>query len=776
MTDTEKIALIKEIFKGREDAYGRYNETTEKGKCVKEPVTDEVIKAHLTGKKRIGRYPLSPHILDGSGTLWVAADIDDDDLGLAIQFCEALEHLEIPCYIERSKSKGYHVWVFFTEPIEAKWARGLMKYAMDLLEKDTDYRIKEVFPKQNSIRQNDGSYGFGNYIYLPLFGESVKEGRTVFLDSNNGYKPHPEQWAFLQSIEKISPQRLGEVMEANLIDFVVDAAPEIEPEEQADFEPEDQSGDGEPKGSEDTTEEYSDMLPCVPKMMQGVSEGCRDVVAFTLAKHFRVEKKLPQEATLAIIRTWNQKNTPPLTDKELQTKVKSAYKGKGGGGYTGFSCSDTLIQQFCEKDSCPVFQKKKNPYFIGKTFIPKRLADELMEENHFIYSGELLHVYRNGVFVPDAELFVKQQCRKKLGDAARVNHINEVIAHISDMTFVETDELNTRTNLINLKNGMYDWIEKKLLPHNPEYLSTIRIPVEYNPQATCPTVDYFFESTLPSDCLQIADELFGYALIPDTLFEKAFMFPGTGANGKSTFLNLLEGFVGIDNVSKVPLQDFDENRFKRAELFGKLVNLFADLDARALKSSSYFKTIVTGDAIDAERKHRDPFFFRPFARLAYSANQLPYSYDKTFAYYRRWVIIPFPNQFVGKNDDKSLKHKLTKPDELSGLLNRALTGLNRLFENQDFSDSETVKDALEDYKKQNDTVAAFVADCCEFGEGFEIERTKVYDAYTTFCQNEGFEAVSRIACYNRMRANMQVGEKIKDGVNYFTGIKCKVES
>ena len=747
MTDSEKIELLRGIFKGRDDAYGA-------GMCIKESVTNEVIKAHLTGKKRIGCYPLSPNIMDGSGTWWVAVDLDNDDIGLAIQFCEALEHLGIPCYIERSKSKGYHGWVFCSEPVEAVKARALMRYGIDILKKDTEYQIKEIFPKQNTIKKSDGSFGFGNYINLPLFGTDVPNARTVFLDSNNGYKPHPDQWNFLASIERATLTQIEDLIEMG----------EIEPEEQADFEPE-----YPPKDEED----YSDMLLCVKKMMGGVSEGCRDIVSFTLAKHFRVEKKLPAEATLAILQTWNQKNTPPLTDKELQIKVTSAYKGKGGVGYTGLGCNVDLIQQFCEKDSCPIFQKKKNPYFIGKSFIPKRLADDLMSENHFIYSAEHLYVYQNGVYESNAERFVKQQCRKKLGDAARVNRLNEVIAHISDLTFVDTNELNTKQNLINLQNGMFDWTEKNLLPHNPDYLSTVRIPVEHNPQATCPTVDYFFESTLPSDCLQIADELFGYALIPDTLFEKAFMFPGTGANGKSTFLNLLEGFVGIDNVSKIPLQELDEHRFKRADLFGKLVNLFADLDARALKSSSYFKTIVTGDAIDAERKHRDPFFFRPFARLAYSANQLPYSYDKTFAYYRRWVIIPFPNQFVGKNDDKSLKYKLTKPNELSGLLNRALTGLNRLFENQDFSDSVTVKDALEDYKKQNDTVAAFVADCCEFGEGFEIERTKVYDTYTTYCQNEGFEAVSRIACYNRIRSNTQVGEKIKNGVNYFTGIRGK---
>ena len=162
-------------------------------------------------------------------------------------------------------------------------------------------------------------------------------------------------------------------------------------------------------------------------------------------------------------------------------------------------------------------------------------------------------------------------------------------------------------------------------------------------------------TTLPPDCIYLVEELLGYALIPDNRYEKAFMLVGDGANGKSTFLTFLEGFIGRDNVSKVPLQELGEHRFKRADLLGKLINFFADLDANALESTSYFKTIVSGDKIDAERKHQDPFYFRPFARLLFSANEIPRSKDRSFAYYRRWCIIPFPNRFIGDDADRSLE-------------------------------------------------------------------------------------------------------------------------
>jgi len=428
-----------------------------------------------------------------------------------------------------------------------------------------------------------------------------------------------------------------------------------------------------------------------------------------------------------------------------------------------------------------LFQKKKtkedfSPYFKKDAFIPKLLADDILSDNRFINVKGLLYRYLNGVYIDDGEQFIEAESQNQLGNESRQNRISETVYYIKVDSYTEPERVNPtdKGHLINVENGLYDWIEDKLLPHDPNHFSTIRIPIEYNPKATCPIIDYFLDSTLPGDCVPIEEELFGYALIPYVRFEKAFMFTGSGANGKSTFLNLLEAFIGENNVSKIPLQELDEHRFKRADLFGKLVNLFADLDARDLQSSTYFKTIVSGDSIDAERKHQDPFNFRPFARLAFSANEIPRSPDNSYAYFRRWCIIPFPHCFEGKDADKSLIDKMTEPNELSGLLNRTLKGLRRLFINEGFTESATIQLSLDDYRKQNDTIAAFINDCCSFDANSEIERGELFTAYQKYCESEGYKEVSRIACYNRIRAYSQVGEKREmQGKRYFTNIEVK---
>ena len=196
----------------------------------------------------------------------------------------------------------------------------------------------------------------------------------------------------------------------------------------------------------------------------------------------------------------------------------------------------------------------------------------------------------------------------------------------------------------------------------------------------------------------------GWCLVPDRRFEKSVMLTGEGENGKSVFLDLVGDLLGATNVSNVALQDLEENRFKAAQLYGKLANTFADLDARGLRSSSMFKTLTTGDPIDAERKHGHPFRFRSYAKLLFSANKIPPSRDRTHAFYRRWVIIPFTRTFNGVGDnptpDTGLRDKLKT--ELAGILNRAIDGLRRLHLNKAFTQPQSVMDAKRAYIRDND--------------------------------------------------------------------------
>jgi P4 family phage/plasmid primase-like protien len=531
-------------------------------------------------------------------------------------------------------------------------------------------------------------------------------------------------------------------------------------------------------GVDTDDDEWAHLLPCAQKMLKdGVSDGA-SVVAYTLSRHLRSEK-IPQKYTLATLLRWNNKNSPPLDKLEIEECVTAAYAARSGRSYNALNCANETVQKFCD-DDCPLSPKRMKgeaaKYFHGKTFVPKLLADELVQEHKFIYSGERLHAYANGFYSPDGDAFAKRKCREKLHYEANIASVSETISHICDMTYTETDRLNTFHNLINLENCMLDWRSGKMLSHSPHYLSTIRIPVAYDPNAKCPEIDKFLLSILNHDCIDLVEEMLGYLLIPDVRFQKAFVLTGSGSNAKSTFVGLTESFIDSSNISKVPLQELDGHKFKRAELFGMLANIFSDIDSTDLESSSYFKAIVSGDQIDCERKFKNPFFFKPYARLLYSANLLPRSPDSSYAFYRRLIIINFPNSFIGKQADKNIINRITQPEELSGLLLRALSGLRRLFANNGFTESDSVKEALSEYKRWNDPVAAFVMDKCDLTDlNGKIDRTVLYNAFTRYCAEEGFGRASNQIFYKRIKSYPGIclveGD---DGKYFFKGIKPKI--
>ncbi len=460
--------------------------------------------------------------------------------------------------------------------------------------------------------------------------------------------------------------------------------------------------------------------------------------------------------------------------------IGKALSGSGerynpGGNHTSIDKSNNVQTEPMANVNQEPATKSNDPsrYFVETTFIPSRLAEELMCEYDFICVDGILYIYLNGVYKSIGDDYVESESYKRLKHKAKANRVSEIPKYIKGMCRTDSIKLNTYKFLINLNNGMYDIANEKLLPHSKDYLSTIRIPVSYDPGADNSTISDWLESTLVDpDCIQLACELFGYCLIADTTMAKAFMLVGSGANGKSTFITELENFIGQDNVSKIPLQELSDHRFKRAELFGKLVNLFADLDSGALKSTSYFKTIVTGDSIDAERKNQNPFSFRPYARLVFSANEIPRASDRSYAYYRRWSIITFDKKFEGANDKKGLADEMSKPENLSAMLNCALSGLKSVMKRQSFTEPKKAKDALDDYIKQNDPVGAFVGTCIEIDPLSRAVRGELYIAYCRYCEEYAFTSGTNTAFYQRIRVLKGVNELTdKEGKRVFTGIK-----
>jgi putative DNA primase/helicase len=276
----------------------------------------------------------------------------------------------------------------------------------------------------------------------------------------------------------------------------------------------------------------------------------------------------------------------------------------------------------------------------------------------------------------------------------------------------------------------------------------------YDPKARCPAIERFVRQVLPDERdVELFFELIGYLMVPDNTQQKAVMLLGPGGNGKSTALNLATTFLGgRTNVSNVPLQKIDDNRFASSDLYGVLANVCADLDATAMTSTSEFKKIVGGDPIHAERKHRDAFTFTPYARLVFSTNEPPPSSDVSQAFFDRWIILPFEQRFRGTEaEDKNLILKLTTPSELSGLLNLALTGLGRLRENGGFTTSAATQEAGKQFRISVDSAAAYIHEAVEIGPDYRTKMADLFSSYCAWCATNNRRALGAQRFHRRVR-------------------------
>jgi putative DNA primase/helicase len=425
--------------------------------------------------------------------------------------------------------------------------------------------------------------------------------------------------------------------------------------------------------------------------------------------------------------------------------------------------------------SPPKIPKKSKPEKHGQTaewfdekgnFVPPQLAEAILSENRLSFDRGELYFYEYGVYKPGGEKFVDSIVLKKLGDKYRKKRGEEVTHYIKTKTWDESLKLDDNPDFINFLNGVYDLKTKKLLDHTPEIYASIKIPVEYNPEAECPAIDRFLSEILPADCIDLVYEFFGYCLVYDdrNRFEKAILLIGEGSNGKSTLLKLLERFLGKKNVSSESLQDLASSRFRASNLAGKLANIFPDLDSQALKSTGKFKALVSGDNISVERKFKEPFDLQNRAKMIFSANELPRTHDTTFAFYKRLVIIPFPNQFEGNEADRNLLEKLTTGVELSGLLNMAIEGLLRLTERGDFLQPESTTREMEKYKTENENVKQFINEVCIIGRGNVISRVLLYDEYKKWADQSGVRPFSRNQFYKRIEKHIPSLQVVRVGM------------
>jgi putative DNA primase/helicase len=283
--------------------------------------------------------------------------------------------------------------------------------------------------------------------------------------------------------------------------------------------------------------------------------------------------------------------------------------------------------------------------------------------------------YENGVWKPD-HYVVQWRLIDMLGNLYRRTHttnVSDVVQRHAQR--ITADPLEP---LMNFRNGMLDWRTGNLVDHDPDYGSTVQFGCEWDPEVECPRFTGFLNDVMHPDYVALAWEMIGYLMLSGNPMQTAFLFYGSGGNGKGTLLAVMEMLLGRENIASESLDDLNGNRFRTANLFGKIANIAGDIDATYQEHTAMFKSVTGEDMITGERKNRDPFRFESWAVPVFSANKFPGSADVTDGYLRRWIVLHFHKKIAEAAKIKRSELMAIFRAELPGISARGVSALRDL--------------------------------------------------------------------------------------------------
>lgn len=314
---------------------------------------------------------------------------------------------------------------------------------------------------------------------------------------------------------------------------------------------------------------------------------------------------------------------------------------------------------------------------------------------------------------------------------------------------------------VKLRNGVI--VEDNIVEYDCGF-TPFYLDVMYKPEAYDQNVDDFlnFICCNRKDMRVVIEEILGHILLVDRFPHKIFFLTGSGANGKSTFVEMITKFTG-ELSSHIDIANFDDGT-SLVSLVGKLVNVADDVDAIYLEKSKNLKTMASGNTVGARAIYSQPITLKNTATLIFTANEPPVFKDKSDGIGRRLVILPFENKV--KERIYNLDELLSTDNAKSYILNLALAGVKRIYDNKlEMSESKTIVEATKQYYLDNDSVLAYLN---EYPAINNNPITTVYEAYEEFCEDSNLKAVSRVKFSRRLtslgynlKSTTMLGKKVR---------------
>jgi putative DNA primase/helicase len=394
----------------------------------------------------------------------------------------------------------------------------------------------------------------------------------------------------------------------------------------------------------------------------------------------------------------------------------------------------------------------KPTFFNSKgAFLFDKFAKYLKNVENIIKINGKLHIYRNGVYESGDEQI----------EAAMIEHIpslsrskrQEVLSYLG--LLVSKDSSVADANMIAFKNGVLNIVTDEFSDFSPEFVITNKIPHNYNADAKSELLDGVMKKLACGDenVYKLLYQSIGYCFYRRNELRKSFFLLGEKRNGKSTFLDMVGTLLGEDNTANLDLCEIGD-RFKTAELSGKLANIGDDINDEWVSNTAIFKKVVSGDVVTVERKGKDPTKLRSFAKFFFSANSLPRlgKGKDSSAVLDRLVIIPFDAKFTKQDADYDpfIKYKLRDREVMEALIANAIPALREVLIDQEFATCDKVEKNIAEFEISNNPILEFFEEMDEVDYVNEPIKT-IYQRYSAFCMVNNLKPMSAIDFQKQMK-------------------------
>lgn len=370
------------------------------------------------------------------------------------------------------------------------------------------------------------------------------------------------------------------------------------------------------------------------------------------------------------------------------------------------------------------------------------------------------------------ELLIAQRAQAYLQKLYKKHYIDEIIHYIRTRSYISyrQDIPEMPPTYIPFVNGYYNLETGEFRPHSPSAFFRCYVATPYDAQAPEPRNAMKFIEEIGGEYERLLWEILAYCLYRGYPFQKFFFLFGEGANGKSTFLNLLTAVLGHENVSSRSLTELARYQFALTILKNKLANIAADLPYEIMKNAAIVKALTGDDVITAEGKYRrEPIIFRNYAKMIFSANRPPLVLDDSYAFWRRVVFIPFRNMFP---ENPRFFLTISTEEEKRGIIKKAVEILRELLVNGKFSYAPSVEEARDMYLRSSSPIRAFCDEVLRQQNDSFISTRMLYDTFVKYAHEknltiptyEKFSRVFPVECgFSVQHARRRIGSEIVRG-------------